>query len=72
MKKLYELGHRKIDLVVGGSHRASATSRSNTCIQFHKDKGLQYDESFIARCEIAVPNSESINLAQKPVKELLT
>ncbi len=71
LNRFWELGHRRIGLITGGSHRATASSRQEAYYQFHEEKGIAVDEALIAWTEFGVRTADSIGFAREAATALL-
>jgi len=71
LSRFWELGHRRIGLITGGSHRATASSRQEAYYQFHEEKSIEIDEGLIAWTEFSVRTADSIGFAREAATALL-
>lgn len=71
LNRFWKLGHRRIGLITGGSHRATASSRQEAYYQFHEEKGIAVAEALIAWTEFGVRTADSIGFAREAATALL-
>lgn len=71
LNHLFDLGHRHIGLVVGGSLRKTSSSRIEMYEKFHFERNLKLRQNYIARIEFGIRASDSIEKAKKSVLEIL-
>jgi LacI family transcriptional regulator len=71
LERLYQLGHRRIALFVGGSMKSGATWRAELFREFHRERGLSVDPELILESDYGVSSKSSLAAARKIMNSFL-
>ena len=71
LERLYQLGHRRIALFVGGSMRSGSNWRAELFREFHREKGLSVGSGSILESAYGVSSTSSFAAARKIMNSFL-
>ena len=71
LERLYQLGHRRIALFVGGSMKSGANWRAELFREFHRERGLSVDPELILESDYGVSSKSSLAAARKIMNSFL-
>ena len=71
LERLYQLGHRRIALFVGGSMRSGSSWRAELFREFHREKGLSVSPKMILESDYGVSSTSSLTAARKIMSAFL-
>ena len=71
LERLYQLGHRRIALFVGGSMRSGSNWRAELFREFHRERGLSVDPELILESDYGVSSTSSFAAARKIMNSFL-
>ena len=71
LERLYELGHRRIALFVGGSMRSGANWRAELFHEFHRERGMSVSPGMLLESDFGVSSTSSFAAARKVMSEFL-
>lgn len=71
LERLYQLGHRRIALFVGGSMRLGSNWRAELFREFHREKGLSVSPEMLLESDYGVSSTSSFAAARKIMSAFL-
>ena len=71
LERLYELGHRRIALFVGGSMRSGSNWRADLFREFHRERGLSVSPEMLIESDFGVSSTSSFSGARQIMNRFL-
>ena len=71
LERLYQLGHRRMALFVGGSMRSGVNWRAELFLEFHREKGMPVSLENLLESDFGVSSTSSFNAARRIMNEFL-
>ncbi len=71
LERLFELGHRRIALLAGGSMRGSSSWRFDTIKEFYSKKNMSFPEGLNIHCDMNESSLASFSKARSSVRNFL-